>query len=1471
MAGSNGLFGESQRQQASQSFPPASNVFGANLTSSSATTQSLNTPFTFSTGSSSIFNFSAGANNLSNPFSNLQKHTPTHVQSQNTAQMQYSSSRAEIDNTPNHVPNAKQDLQDTNRDIQPVHDDPISSPKSFPGPGINFTGSFTQGESRDHADGTSQDSMPDNHIGGLPKTFGYQRPLTSSSGMSGLQYFTNAHSNLSANEKRVSSETRNVHAEPAQENDTPIPGDQESVQSLQVTTPQLVPGTPVVFGAQDQTLAKASSPVSVASQSHSVQASFAPTISDNGQHNVPSQQPQSILSFDFGRAASQKSSSPFQFGAETRGHTSTSQLGNNRSRTLEESLHLLEAPEQDPQTTIPAPSFLSSIQEHRQWAPALNDQQRVPNSDSPTSHALISDEPEQDPRHARFSPSSAGITGLQGSNEAPLYQNQRQVQKQVHQDSQMDYEVGIQSSDVIKVGGDEAMGQLATNGLPKTTHSTTTAGDKPEHDYEKTAETPFAKLQRPPPDTPKSFVGQSSNAFKSDSQRQPANPPTQNSFSNAKLLSSPDSPDAGALLRSVPSLFASTSKNTSKFQQPTTTAVFSLSETQKRKYETRKAITALNKGFINVVLTILEDDPSTSLAEMALAYHTQVAKIDLEFVSTERTAKTDASGELDHKRRANGIKPTGSLSQSRAGDLSPHRVKAQVSPSPQTSDTANLFSNIFKSPEMKTQQNISTMPSSSPLRPSSSMFTAEAQQKNPFAQLKPIDAYASHPANATSSLFQHTTSPSTSAQADGTSNDLEKNRGPIWMEIQANDSSRSKNDGPTPGPHTARTTFESTETRNEPDMNETVWQTPTLAPESDVATPADQGVLRLGSSHTARLATSPSPFESKLVSGSTPSAPAFGLFGGSKVIESSPSITPVEALSKGSVFETNAATPPPLHSSERSGRLKLPPSLQATPSLGSVAPFAPSAPTSGAGFLGQFASQAAQNEARDKAKRKAEEFDSDEDDEAEWERKDAEKQVEKKRRLIEAARGGSKPSFISAPTGGFLSQFVKDAANSEAEEKARRKAEDFDSEVEDEAEWERRDDLKQAEKKRKLSEEMRGKQATFTGSGFLPAAGSTTVPRGGPLLNNHSVETSAKSGFGSTDGRAGELNSVKASSFFGPTNGSDAGSQAGGDADGEHSDGDDSENSAVGVEGEYPTSLSAPGDYGPRNQNRSNIGKSLFERMTPIDQSAQQTDPDEGLESGSFGASTLDRASNSGKDKPFVFGQTAGDHTWKVDSPIKFGKLENTPSFAINMESSTTATNDESQTLGSRPFANLFTKSATASARQAELLGQGNVVLRQDLMASRYDSSRATTPGTGTDIDSANEIAGDENEAEKHEQADFDSIPADEEVIYEQDEVKALLNENKEWNAKGTGVLRLLKNRKSGAGSLLMRMRPSGKVVFNSRIQKQLSFKNAGKARVTLPLLTAERVIQSWVVQFGKGQEGRAQEFVDMSEKIRNG
>lgn len=185
-----------------------------------------------------------------------------------------------------------------------------------------------------------------------------------------------------------------------------------------------------------------------------------------------------------------------------------------------------------------------------------------------------------------------------------------------------------------------------------------------------------------------------------------------------------------------------------------------------------------------------------------------------------------------------------------------------------------------------------------------------------------------------------------------------------------------------------------------------------------------------------------------------------------------------------------------------------------------------------------------------------------------------------------------------------------------------------------------------------------------------------------------------------------------------------------------------------------------------------------------------------------------------------IFGSTSkpfGDHTWKPDSPIKFG---GTPS--VNL----TAASPPKQL-----FSNLFGSSSTSSAPNTTTpsvgFSFGAPPASNSLAPSVFSSagtSRATSPGA-TD-DSAPENSED---VPKDEQLSLmDSRPGEEneDTLYE---ARAKLlkwdDQGKTWASMGLGTLRILKDKHSGKTRMLLRSEPGASILLNTLVRSSITYK----------------------------------------------
>jgi len=574
---------------------------------------------------------------------------------------------------------------------------------------------------------------------------------------------------------------------------------------------------------------------------------------------------------------------------------------------------------------------------------------------------------------------------------------------------------------------------------------------------------------------------------------------------------------------------------------------------------------------------------------------------------------------------------------------------------------------------------------------------------------------------------------------------------------------------------------------------------------------------------------------------------------------------PVEQAATPPAFNVFQQKPTPANPTSQSTasnpfQLKTPPANASSSDAPAIqVPKFGAGPAGGSNFMAAFGAKAkADTEkmlAEAKAKRKAEDFDSEDDDEAEWERKDAEAQA-KKRAEIEAAAKSPVPKFgaATASPAGFMASFgaraKADTDKMLAEAKAKRKADDFDSEEDDEAEWEKKDAEEQARKRAEMDLAAKKTAKFVPGKGFVfEDAADVDTTAGRP---DSSAETTkpAPSQSGSIFGSAAQPATTSSNPFakF---------------ADAPSNDKDDTDDD------------NAADDEQETTKPAASMGNSLFDRVTPASPKAQ---PAPGLFS--FSASTA--------------ASPAQDNTWKQGTPIKFGGEAPTVNF-------TSPTPQKPGDTGSKsPFGSLFPagtttptgspaakpvstgftfgappKTSTTTAPSAP--SSGFSFLSTPAAASIANSpvtSRASSPGipaSSTGSITGEAAGGDDGDAEETlPQHDFTSLTAEEQaaedVLFEVERARASLfnSESRAWDVKGTGPLRVLQNKESGVVRLLQRIAPSGKVTVNTRLLKAIRYEAVGKGSVKFAVPREGGKMETWVVKMK--EDVKAQEMAEVCE-----
>lgn len=544
-------------------------------------------------------------------------------------------------------------------------------------------------------------------------------------------------------------------------------------------------------------------------------------------------------------------------------------------------------------------------------------------------------------------------------------------------------------------------------------------------------------------------------------------------------------------------------------------------------------------------------------------------------------------------------------------------------------------------------------------------------------------------------------------------------------------------------------------------------------------------------------------------------------------------------------------------------------------------------------FFSQFKAQAEKDAEKEKEKRKAEEFDSDEDDEAEWERKDAEERKKKREQLESFAKKRSKfvpgkgfvfedeaeetpadkPSVSAAPSASTTGSSIFSNAETKSPAKFSNPfghlsatTSEADEAKDDEAESADGDDQKddvskdreesgieeagdEAEQKASIGAgeessddgditkalEKKSKKAASDVESAEESDAATTGGRslfdriqydqdGKPKRQAPEAEEKKDSGnpfasiFGNT--KFSSFNGTPSPSIFTPTSRPS-------------SSHDNATTSSVGTTSILSSSVNTTGG--------------LFSSSTP---------PASGSTSGSIFAPS----------KPGV----TSDNTWNPNSPIRFG----TTTAATPPSSTSTTKPDTASTTPaagpSKPFSTLFggqtgsTSQTTASGSQQTGFGFNFGAPAQPAAShlapstgASADASRSTTPGVTSDTGA--DESGDGDAAPNDPQLNLAHSRAgeEEEDIVMETRARALkLAPGTGWESQGVGVLRILKHQKTSRSRVILRADPSGKVVLNASLMKQIKYTASGN-NVQFLVPKAEGAPEQWALRVKKEEVSR--------------
>ena len=518
------------------------------------------------------------------------------------------------------------------------------------------------------------------------------------------------------------------------------------------------------------------------------------------------------------------------------------------------------------------------------------------------------------------------------------------------------------------------------------------------------------------------------------------------------------------------------------------------------------------------------------------------------------------------------------------------------------------------------------------------------------------------------------------------------------------------------------------------------------------------------------------------------------------------------------------------------------------------------------------------------------------------------------------------PNFgAGASSTNFMSQFGKAAEKTAAEEKRKRKAEDFDSDEEDLEAWEKRDAAEQAQKKQKLEEEIKGKAAKLIDGKWVIAAdnktSSTIAKQTEPTDPNVSVLSQPRPLLTNGHNIFGHLSGEESGAEGSKTGDADADDEEDEDEQDDETiepnhvrgpfgddDSDNEPDDSKGTKVNQPKAINNPfgaiangADRSPSRYGHDTLekgdeettGRSLFDRISkdkdgkpirempqPDSQPVPQTQ-NSNVFGQSFKSSSSSNLFSQPSDTASSFTSVSskpgdspkGDHTWKADSPIKFGNSSNPPSVNV------TSPSPSKPTFGGLFGASKPNVTAEASTKAASSvfstppaktpsvgfsfgLKPATASLAPPSNNGSNTTSRATSPGATTG-ESANEsnADGDDDKAEKHEQIDLTSPgPGEEnEDVVLQVKAKALKwdTAKSEWASKGVGPLRVLKNRESHLTRALLRQDPSGRIVLNFGLSKSFTYESSQSKTVRVPFLGESGKIETWMIKVGNDDDAK--------------
>lgn len=491
------------------------------------------------------------------------------------------------------------------------------------------------------------------------------------------------------------------------------------------------------------------------------------------------------------------------------------------------------------------------------------------------------------------------------------------------------------------------------------------------------------------------------------------------------------------------------------------------------------------------------------------------------------------------------------------------------------------------------------------------------------------------------------------------------------------------------------------------------------------------------------------------------------------------------------------------------------------------------------------------------------------------------------------------PTFGSVAPASFLTQFQQKSKDEEQKKKEEAKAQDLDSD-EDEDEWERQYEKDQGAKKQKLAGLAKG--ARFVpGKGFQSSEDETekAVPKelvlnedpSDPLSRASSVSVLEQplqplpNGVTNIFAHLSPAGSGAEDSKTGDADDEDTGSEDNQDDDGHRLASEDPRTDEAPSTQPQPTgnlfspfSVMAGSKEVRPPANEKPASRSLFDRIEKDkDGNPVREIPPAEEEKASSPFSIFATGNSSGSFPNFSPSSQSpsADHTWKTDSPIKFGGIKSQPDLLVTSRGSPKPIvgglfgKTSPPATSKVPTAPAFSLFQTSIVPKTPEVGFGIPIAKPtDSLApsdaATKDSSRATSPGASSNAGTVSESGADAKDKEdelRDEQVDLTlGGPGEEdEVTLFEVKGKALKLDaaNKVWSTEGVGPVRVLKHSESGKTRIIMRQHPSGKVILNAALLSGINYRYTDKKpkAVEVPFATDSGKLASFTLTVGKAED----------------